>query len=180
MAVWRKLEIFRRSTDDQMLHRELRARGCLPSIESSTDKGNFEREKEVEDMMLDLVKPSTEGLDRQGCISSTPKVMSDLQKKIEDKPLEDKPPCWSPTRGETLWLKMPRVRKEPSVPIQEEVTTCRLIIRNIPIVKYAKRRNQSRRDAKSKPAKRLDGNTVHKIWKPHHGRTQNSEHPMKS
>ena len=42
------------------------------SIEFLTVKGNFERDKEVEDTMLDLLKPFTEVLEEQVASPSTP------------------------------------------------------------------------------------------------------------
>ena len=45
---------------------------AIPSIEFLSVKGNFEREKEVEDTMFGLVKPFTEGLQKHHASSSTP------------------------------------------------------------------------------------------------------------
>ena len=60
------------------------------------------------------------------------------------KTLDDKKnfPRLSPMRGEILWRKIPRVRKESSVPNQEETTMCSLIFRKIPIVKSVRRPKQ--------------------------------------
>ena len=45
---------------------------AVHSIDFSTAKGNFEREKEVEDTMLDLLKLLREGLQERAASSSTP------------------------------------------------------------------------------------------------------------
>ena len=50
---------------------------AVPSIEFSTAKGHLEREQEVEDTMLDLLQPFTEGLEERDAYSSTPTAGSD-------------------------------------------------------------------------------------------------------
>ena len=45
---------------------------AAPSIEFSTAKGNLEREQEVEDTMLDLLQPCTQGLQERDASSQTP------------------------------------------------------------------------------------------------------------
>ena len=47
---------------------------AVPSIELSPATENFEREKEVEDAMLDLLKPFTKELKENDASSSTPKI----------------------------------------------------------------------------------------------------------
>ena len=46
-------------------------------MEFSTAKGHHEREQEVEDTMLDLLQPLTEGLEERDAYSSTPTAKSD-------------------------------------------------------------------------------------------------------
>ena len=57
----------------------------LPSIEFSLVKGNFERENEVEDTMLDLLKPFTEGLEEDDASSSTPNAGRDPKQTLKEK-----------------------------------------------------------------------------------------------
>ena len=67
-----------------MQHRERRPHGCSyqtegsTSIEFSTAKGNLEREREVDDTMLDLLQPFTEGLEDVRCIFLTPTAWSEV------------------------------------------------------------------------------------------------------
>ena len=82
------------------------AQKAVPSIAFSTAKGNLEREQEMEDTMLDLTQPFTEGLEERDASSSTPTARSDPQcivlnatagrdpqyEVVEEKHLDDKLP----------------------------------------------------------------------------------------
>ena len=105
---------------------------AVPSIEFSSGTGNFEPET-MEDTMLDLVQPFTEGLEVFDVSSSIPKAGGDMSSK---KNLDDELPSVVTDTGERYSGKRtPSVREESSVPKQEETTKCSLIIRKIPIVK---------------------------------------------
>ena len=64
----------------------------VPSIEFSSAKGNFGREEELEDTMLDLLKHFPEGFKEGDVSSSAPKACGDLLHLTKEQPLEDKPP----------------------------------------------------------------------------------------
>ena len=64
----------------------------VPCIEFSSAKGNFDREKELEDTMLDLLAPFTDGLKEDVACPSTPNARGDPVHVIEEQLLEDKPP----------------------------------------------------------------------------------------
>ena len=95
-----------------MQHRKLRPLGSRyqtkeaePSMELSSAKGNFERDKEVEDAMLDLLQPFTEELEEDDVCSSTPRSRGDPQHVDEEKPLEDKSTSVVPDAGEDTLAK---------------------------------------------------------------------------
>ena len=75
-----------------MQHLKLPLRVSRNTTGSSSAKGDFEREKDVEDTMLDLLKPFTEAFKEDDASSSTPKANDDPMHVIEEQPLEDKPP----------------------------------------------------------------------------------------
>ena len=85
---------------------------AVPSIEFLPDKGNFEREKEVEDTMLDLSKPFTEGLEEYYVSSSTPKARSDPKHDDEEKSLGDKLPSVVTDAGRDTLPKDSKSKKE--------------------------------------------------------------------
>ena len=130
-----------------MQHRKLRLHGCSyqkegSSIDFSTAKGNLDREQEMEDTILDLIQTFTEGLEERYAPSSTPTAEGDPTHVVEEQSLDDKL-LWVVTDagGDTL-AKIPRVRKESTVPNQEEITTFSLILRKIPLVKSDVRQRQ--------------------------------------
>ena len=65
---------------------------AVPSIGSSSAKGDFEREKEVEDSMLGLLELVTEGSREDDESPSTSKAGRDFMHLIAEQSLEDKPP----------------------------------------------------------------------------------------
>ena len=71
---------------------EVTKKKAVPSIEFSSAKGNFEREKEVEDTLLDLLNPFTEGSEEHDASSSTPNAGGDPKHVVEEEPLDDKLP----------------------------------------------------------------------------------------
>ena len=79
-----------------MQHRTLRpvvvvtTHKAVPSIEYSSVKGNFEREKDVEATMLDLLEPFMEGFEENDASSSTPNARSDAEHATREKPFDDK------------------------------------------------------------------------------------------
>ena len=77
---------------------------ALPSIEFSTAKGQFEREKEMEDLMLDLLKALKEGLQGHDASPSDSKSMEvTLSIELSTKNLLMMNfPGLSPMRGDTL------------------------------------------------------------------------------
>ena len=62
---------------------------AVPSIKFSSAKGNFEREKEMEDTMLLLLKLFTEGLQEYYASSSTPTARSDLTHEVVEEQSHD-------------------------------------------------------------------------------------------
>ena len=93
----------------------------------------------MNDTMLDLLEPFTEGLKEYDASSSTSKAKKNPKQITKEKNLlMTNLPRLSPVRGEILGEKQQRVRKESSVPNQEEITMCSFVIRNIPIVKCKK------------------------------------------
>ena len=103
-----------------------------PSIASSSPKRDFEREKEVEDTMLDLVKPFTEGLKEQDASSLTP-TLGALPKHevVEEKPLDDKLPSVVTDAERDTLAKDTKSKKGI---IGSQSTMRSLIIRKIPLV----------------------------------------------
>ena len=66
---------------------------AVASIEFSTSNWNFEREQEVEDTMLDLLKPFAEGLEERNAFSSTPTARCGTTHEVdEEKSLVEKLP----------------------------------------------------------------------------------------
>ena len=63
-----------------------------PSTDFSSAWGNFEREREVEDTVLDLLQQVTEGMEEYNASSSTPNAGSDEAWSCRRKPLDDKLP----------------------------------------------------------------------------------------
>ena len=100
------------------------------SVGSSSAKGDFERENEVEDHVGSV---------------KTPKAGSDPTHIIAEQLVEDKPPSAGTDTTKILRQKKPRVRKESSIPNQEEITMCSLITRKIPIVKFVRWQKQHER-----------------------------------
>ena len=77
---------------------------AVPSIEFSTAMGNLEREQEVDDTMLDLLQPFTEGLEEQVASSSTPTARGGPKHEVvEEQSLDEKlPSVVTDAVGDTL------------------------------------------------------------------------------
>ena len=75
--------------------------------EFSSFKGNFEREEQVEDTILDLpsVRTFHGWIKRKRRIFSTAKDRGDPMHVVDKKPLEDNPPWVSLMRWEVLWRR---------------------------------------------------------------------------
>ena len=108
---------------------------AVPSIEFSTAKGNLERErKRSGGQQLDLLQPSTAGLQNGDASSTTPTAGGGPKHDVvEEQSLGEKLP------SVVLQQKIPRVRKVSSVLNQEETTMCSLIIRKTQIVRFVRR-----------------------------------------
>ena len=90
---------------------------AVPFIVFSSVKGNFEGEKEVEDTMLDLLKPFPEGFQERDGSSSTPTAGGAAKHEVVEEPsLGDKFSSVVTEAGGGTMAEVPRVRKESSVP----------------------------------------------------------------
>ena len=84
---------------------------AVPSSEFSPATGNLEREAEVEDAMLDLLKPLTEGLKEYDVSSSIPNARNGPKHVDEEKPLDDKLPSVVPDAGRDTLAKDTKSKK---------------------------------------------------------------------
>ena len=79
---------------------------AVPSIEFSTAKRNLERENEVEDTMLDLLQPFTEGIQERDAFFQLRQLGMALSMKLSKiKILLRSSPRLPPIRGEILWQR---------------------------------------------------------------------------
>ena len=130
----------------------------------STVKLNSEcSDIEVEDTMLNLC---TEGLEEFQKLGVTLSMLTKKNLSMINFP-------WlSPMRREILWQKKTRVRKESSVPNQEETTMCSHIFRKIPMCEVWKNNNNtSHMQDRTQDARGRDC-SFHKIRRLHHGRSE--------
>ena len=77
---------------------------AVPSVEFSSAKGNFfEREKDVEDTMLDLLKSFPDGLEERDASSSTPTAGGDPTHEVVEEQFHDEklPSIATSARGDT-------------------------------------------------------------------------------
>ena len=85
---------------------------AAPSIRSSSAKGDFEREKEVDDTMLDLLKTFLEGLEEDDSSSKTTNAGGGLKNEVvEEEPLGDKPLSVVTDAGENTLAKETKNKK---------------------------------------------------------------------
>ena len=82
-----------------MQHRRRRPRGSgvpdkkkVPSNEISSATGNCEREKNVEDTLMELLEPFTDGLEEDDADSSNQMAGGNSRRGIEEHLLDEKPP----------------------------------------------------------------------------------------
>ena len=113
---------------------------AVPSKEDSSATGNREREKDMENTMMELLRTIAEGLKNVDADSSNQKAGRSSKRGIEEHPLNGKP-CFGGNRCGWRYSGKGRQkkRKESSAPTQEEITTCSFMVQKIRIAKYAKR-----------------------------------------
>ena len=131
----------------------------VPSIEFSTAKGNFEREQEDEDTILDLLQPFTEGSEERDASSSTLTAWCDpAHEVVEEQSLDEETSLGCQRCAEEiLWHTIPRVRKVSSFPNQEETTKVFTQFPKDPNCEVCKRTKTTRARFRIKPKKRVDG-----------------------
>ena len=100
----RNFQISKRKESNRMQHRKLRLHGCSYQTEGSTIHGILDSqgkpwEQEVEDAMLDLLQPFTEGVEERDASSRTPAAGSDpahevVEEQSHGEKLPRLPPMW--------------------------------------------------------------------------------------